>query len=325
MKLAALSGSLLALVIFVGITGKSLQVKPGFGLVLDCRKRAVKGLGQLIFILVAVPEGADVQAQGAAVALLGDLRLDGVQLHHVFGQDEPGPGDLVQGLGQAPLPQLEGEDGRDHPLEDELAHGQPGMERAAEIPVGETGEVDPELDVDGLVQPQADPDLLDVLRGGVIPGDDGRWVAGGDPDQDCDRLRAIRDAVPGVERVVDKIEVEPYKVLSATGRAKPKVLGVSSDYADLVKLPLGEGRFFDRHDEETFAQVCVIGDGVRRELFGFDPALGRPLKVNEQWLTVVGVFVNAAREEVHRVIATTGISLLQFHGEETPEEIAGFH
>jgi len=100
---------------------------------------------------------------------------------------------------------------------------------------------------------------------------------------------AIRDAVPGVERVVAKIEVEAWKVLSATGRSKPKVLGVSFDYAQMVKLPLREGRFFDRHDEEVFEQVCVIGDGVRRELFGFDPAVGRPLKVNEQWLTVVGV------------------------------------
>jgi putative ABC transport system permease protein len=35
--------------------------------------------------------------------------------------------------------------------------------------------------------------------------------------------------------------------------------------------------------------VCVIGDQVRRELFGFEPALGRPLKVNDQWLTVVGI------------------------------------
>jgi len=100
---------------------------------------------------------------------------------------------------------------------------------------------------------------------------------------------AIRDAVPGVERVIARIEVEPWKTLSATGRAKPTVIGVSHDYPELVKLPLREGRFFDRHDEETFAQVCVIGDGVRRELFGFDPALGRPLKINDQWLTVIGV------------------------------------
>ena len=100
---------------------------------------------------------------------------------------------------------------------------------------------------------------------------------------------AIREAVPGVERVVAKIEVEPRKVLSATGRAKPKVIGVSHDYPELVRLPVREGRFFDRRDEETFAQVCVIGDGVRRELFGFDSAVGRPLKINDQWLTVVGV------------------------------------
>ena len=57
----------------------------------------------------------------------------------------------------------------------------------------------------------------------------------------------------------------------------------------LVKVALREGRFFDLHDEETYAPVCVIGDEVRRELFGFEPALGRPLKVNDQWLTVIGV------------------------------------
>jgi len=101
--------------------------------------------------------------------------------------------------------------------------------------------------------------------------------------------QAIRDAVPGVERVVSKIEVEAWKVLSPGGRSKPRVLGVSSDYPTLVKLTLREGRFFDRADEDTHAAVCVIGDRVRRDLFGFEPALGRPLKVNDQWLSVVGV------------------------------------
>src|SRR5262245_45932236 len=71
--------------------------------------------------------------------------------------------------------------------------------------------------------------------------------------------QAVRDAVPGVLRVVQKAEVDAWKVLSATGRAKPKVIGVSHEYPGLVPMPIREGRFFDEQDEQTFAQVCVIG------------------------------------------------------------------
>jgi putative ABC transport system permease protein len=113
---------------------------------------------------------------------------------------------------------------------------------------------------------------------------------------------ALRDAVPGVERVVAKIEVEPWKVLSPTGRAKPRVLGVSAEYPELVRLQLREGRFFDSHDEQTYAAVCVIGDEVRRELFGFGPALGRPVKVNDEWLTVVGILApGSVKREIQGV------------------------
>jgi putative ABC transport system permease protein len=114
--------------------------------------------------------------------------------------------------------------------------------------------------------------------------------------------QAIRDAVPGVELVVAKIEVEAWKVLSPTGRAKPRVLGVSSDYPRLVKVALAEGRFFDREDEDRHALVAVIGADVRRDLFGFEAALGKPLKVNDQWLTVIGVLVGgSAKREIQGV------------------------
>ena len=100
---------------------------------------------------------------------------------------------------------------------------------------------------------------------------------------------AIADAVPGVEKVVRKVVIQPYKVLSPSGRAKPKVYGVSSEYGEMMNLALEEGRFLDHDDEEGFAQVCVIGPGVRRDLFGFEQAIGKVLKVNEQWLTVIGI------------------------------------
>jgi putative ABC transport system permease protein len=101
--------------------------------------------------------------------------------------------------------------------------------------------------------------------------------------------QAIEDAVPGVELVAGRLEIEPYKVLSATAKTKAKVYGVSFRQAEISRLRLSQGRFFDALDERDHAQVCVIGPGVRRELFGYGAALGSDLKVNDVWLTVVGV------------------------------------
>jgi len=42
--------------------------------------------------------------------------------------------------------------------------------------------------------------------------------------------------------------------------------------------------------------VAVIGEAVRRELFGFGPALRRHLKVNDVWLEVVGVLATGGGE-----------------------------
>ena len=104
---------------------------------------------------------------------------------------------------------------------------------------------------------------------------------------------AIGQAVPGVEKVVRKVVIQPYKVLSPAGRTRPKVLGVSAEYGALMNLALEEGRFIDAKDEADFAQVCVIGPRVRRDLFGFEPVLGKVLKVNETWLTVIGVLMDS--------------------------------
>lgn len=42
------------------------------------------------------------------------------------------------------------------------------------------------------------------------------------------------------------------------------------------------------------------------------------------FVTVVGLFVNASRAEVHRVIEAVPLNLLQFHGDETADQCEGF-
>ncbi|HZN54125.1 MAG TPA: ABC transporter permease [Candidatus Polarisedimenticolaceae bacterium] len=105
--------------------------------------------------------------------------------------------------------------------------------------------------------------------------------------------QAIRDAIPGVELVAGRLAIEPYKVIATAAKTKAKVYGVSWRQAEISRMTLAEGRFFDALDERSHAQVCVIGPAVRRDLFGYGPAVGRDLKVNDVWLTVVGVLQDA--------------------------------
>ena len=107
---------------------------------------------------------------------------------------------------------------------------------------------------------------------------------------------AILDAVPGVERVVPKVSLDPYAVAAAETDTDAQVYGVEAAHAELTGLRVAEGRFFDPQDLLEHAQVVVIGERVRRDLFGYGPALGEHLKVNDLWLTVVGVLAGEGSE-----------------------------
>lgn len=100
---------------------------------------------------------------------------------------------------------------------------------------------------------------------------------------------AIRSGLPGVRAVSPKVEIAPYQVYAASGSTKATLFGVAEGYDRLVGLELGEGRFLDRRDGLEHAQVAVLGAAARRDLFGFNEALGEFVKVNDVWLEVVGV------------------------------------
>jgi putative ABC transport system permease protein len=104
---------------------------------------------------------------------------------------------------------------------------------------------------------------------------------------------AIADAVPGVELTCARVEIEPYTVLSEGRTMKATAHGVDASFARLTNLRLERGRFLDELDIAGHGQVCVIGEAVRRELFGYEEAIGQLLKVNEIWLEVVGVLAGS--------------------------------
>jgi len=107
-------------------------------------------------------------------------------------------------------------------------------------------------------------------------------------------IEAIDEAVPGVSFATPRVEIDPYKVLAAGAKTTAQVYGVGERHREVTAFALAEGRFFDKNDLTRHGQVCVIGAGVRRDLFGADPALGKDVKINDVWFEVVGVLASEA-------------------------------
>jgi putative ABC transport system permease protein len=103
---------------------------------------------------------------------------------------------------------------------------------------------------------------------------------------------ALREAVASVEEVLPRVEINPRRIIAPSSSSKAKVTGVSASEQRTASLPLRDGRLFDRLDEASHAQVCIISEQVRKELFGLAPAIGRELKIDEVWFEVVGVLAS---------------------------------
>ncbi|MDL2718740.1 MAG: ABC transporter permease [Acidobacteriota bacterium] len=102
-------------------------------------------------------------------------------------------------------------------------------------------------------------------------------------------MAALEEAVPGVLFAAPRVRVTPWRVRGDGVNGEAQVFGVSWRHAELTHLAVAEGRFLDALDERTHGQVCVVGADVARRLFGLSGAIGRDVKVNDLWLTVVGV------------------------------------
>ena len=105
-------------------------------------------------------------------------------------------------------------------------------------------------------------------------------------------LEAIDKALPGGTLVVGKKQLKTYQIASVLGKSDSRVLGVEALYPQVLNLELSEGAFFLPVDERYARQVCVLGTTARRKLFGLNDSLGRQIKINELWFTVIGTLVD---------------------------------
>ena len=100
-------------------------------------------------------------------------------------------------------------------------------------------------------------------------------------------VRILRTSVEAIETISERKTLHPASVLPKPATAIPELYGVRPSYAVIHSLQFEEGGFFDEPDDESSALVCVLGETAKVNLLGYDPALGKFVKVNDMWLQVV--------------------------------------
>ena len=93
--------------------------------------------------------------------------------------------------------------------------------------------------------------------------------------------------VPGLVRAA-AVVVRQARVTGPAGSQDAPVFGVTSDYLAVRQLAASRGRLLTPLDRGA-RQVCVIGAGLSRALFGDRDPIGDAVRVEGKWLMVVGV------------------------------------
>ena len=90
-----------------------------------------------------------------------------------------------------------------------------------------------------------------------------------------------------------------YSLFSPAGESDAEVWAVTPTHLGMANLGMNSGRFLLPFDDLIYAHVCVIGSRVAQVLFPGEDPIGRYVKINHVWLTVVGVIKdkNIIREE----------------------------
>ena len=98
---------------------------------------------------------------------------------------------------------------------------------------------------------------------------------------------AIRDEVQGVQFVAGALRGST-QVVYAENNASTSWQGVQPEYFDINNWEIAQGEGFDAQDYSSAGKVVILGETVRRTLFGDDSGVGQSIRLGRVPFTVVG-------------------------------------
>lgn len=114
------------------------------------------------------------------------------------------------------------------------------------------------------------------------------WGQWGAPLFSLADVQAVREQLSGVRAAAPMAMGNAPAVFMENVR-NTDYQGTTPEYFDIAGWKLSEGRFFDQDDLRKGNAVCVIGETIRKELFGSVPAIGQKIRLRTTSLMVIGV------------------------------------
>ncbi len=105
---------------------------------------------------------------------------------------------------------------------------------------------------------------------------------------DLQDAASIERVLPTVAQVSPEIIIETA-VISGGRRRSAKLIGINPAFFKISNLKMRSGQMFGEKHLKNAESVCIIGNGIKKKLFTNQDAIGKKVKVGQQWLTVIGV------------------------------------
>ena len=99
---------------------------------------------------------------------------------------------------------------------------------------------------------------------------------------------AIAEIVPTVTKIAAQAEIDT-EIRYSDKSVKSTLVGITSNYLEMMNYKIGRGELMNDSHHNRKLKVCILGAGVANTLFGYADPIGEMVKVEDQWLEVIGV------------------------------------
>jgi len=98
----------------------------------------------------------------------------------------------------------------------------------------------------------------------------------------------IKEIVPGVVKTASQSEIST-EAKYADKSVKSTVIGITPEFIEMLNYKAAKGDFITADHYKRSLKVCVLGAGVAATLFRNEDPMGKMVKMEDQWMEVVGV------------------------------------